>query len=128
MRKILILGVVLALAGCQSIQNLQGVYQTITAATVPPQYANIAINSFDALKATAVNYGQYCIQNKFPAPICSASNRRTIVKFVRSGTAARNQLEANIATNQPVLSTTYNILVTAINALQTSPIQTVKGQ
>ena len=129
MKKVVIaVALTLALAGCQTIQNLQGVYNTITASTVPPGYANIAINSFDALKATAVNYGQYCVQNHFPLPLCSAANRRSVVKFVRSGTGARNALEANITTNQPVLSTTYNVLVAAINGLQATPIQTVKGQ
>lgn len=118
----------LALGGCgQTIQDLQGVYSTITTTTVPPGYANIAINSFDALKATSTNYARYCIGAKFPQPTCSAANRRAVIRFVRSGTAARNALEANIATSQPLLSTTYNVLVAAINGLKQTPVQTVQA-
>lgn len=122
--KKLVLILALALGGCA---NLQGIYTLATTATVPASEVVIAANSFDAVKATAVNYGRYCIDQKFPAPICSAANRRAVIKAVRIGTAARNALEASINSGQPALSTIYNTLISSVNALNASPINTVKG-
>lgn len=112
------------LAGCSSLQSI---YTLATTATVPATTVVIAANSFDALKATAVNYGNYCVAQKFPQPICSAANRRSVIKAVNAGTAARVQLEASINTGQPAISTVYNTLVSAVNTLTASPINTVKG-
>lgn len=120
------IGLVLALAlgGCASLQS---VYTLATTATVPAGTVVIAANSFDALKATAINYANYCVAQKFPQPICSAANRRSVIKAVNAGTAARVQLEASINTGQPAISTVYNTLVSAVNTLTASPINTVKG-
>lgn len=123
---VLLLGLVLA--GCTQLQAIQGIYTAATTATVPAGTVVITANAFDALKATAVNYGQYCIAQKFPLPICSAGNRRIVVKAIRAGTAARVQLEASLTTGQPAVASVYNVLVAAVNSLQTSPISTVKGQ
>jgi hypothetical protein len=122
--KKLILVLALALGGCA---NLQGIYTLATTATVPSSTVIITANAFDALKATAINYGQYCVAQKFPQPICSAANRRSVIKAVNAGTAARNTLEASINSGQPALSTAYNTLVAATNTLTASPINTVKG-
>lgn len=124
MKRVLALLAVLALAGCGKLQN---VYTIATTATVPAGTVVIAANSFDALKATAVNYGNYCVTQKFPQPICSAANRRSVIKAVNAGTAARVQLEASINTEQPAIATVYNALVGAVNTLTASPINTVKG-
>ncbi len=125
MRKhIIAIALAIGLAGCA---NVQGIYTLATTATVPAGEVVIAANAFDALKATAINYAQYCIAQKFPKPVCSASNRRSVIKAVNSGTAARVQLEASINTGQPALSTIYNVLISAVTALQSSPIATVKG-
>lgn len=124
MKKLLLIAA-LALGGCA---QLQGVYTLATTATVPAGDVVIAANSFDALKGTAINYGRYCVAQKFPQPICSASNRRAVIKAVNGGTAARVQLEASINTGQPAIATVYNTLIAAVNALQASPINTVKGQ
>jgi hypothetical protein len=112
------------LAGCASLQS---VYTLATTDTVPSGTVVIAANSFDALKATAINYGKYCVAQNFPQPICSAANRRSVIKAVNAGTAARVQLEASINTGQPAISTVYNTLVSAVNTLTASPISTVKG-
>lgn len=125
MRKLaLALTLALSLTGCA---NLSGIYTLATTATVPSSSVVIAANTFDALKITAVNYGQYCIAQHFPRPVCSASNRRSVIKAVRAGTAARVQLESSINTGQPAIATVYNALIGAVNALQASPINTVKG-
>lgn len=114
----------LALGGCA---NLSGIYTLATTATVPAGDVVIAANAFDALKATAVNYGNYCITQHFPVPVCSKANRRSVIKAVNTGSAARVQLEASINTAQPAIATVYNTLIAAVNALQSSPINTVKG-
>lgn len=125
MKKLLLAtALALSLGACA---DLQGIYTLATTATVPAGSVIIAANSFDALKATAVNYGNYCVSQRFPQPVCSASNRRTVIKAVNAGTAARVQLEASINTGQPAIATVYNVLIGAVNSLQTSPINTLKG-
>lgn len=121
MRRLIIFGLALALTGCGTITKLQQVYTVVTETTVPPSTVVVAANAFDALKATATNYGRYCIQGKFVDAICSAANRRIVVKAVRSGTAARNQLELSVTTNTPAAATLYNVLVVAVNSLTQSP-------
>ena len=124
MKRFILLAVVLALGGCA---QLQGVYTAATTATVSAGNVVIAANAFDALKATAINYGNYCVAQHFPRPVCSASNRRSVIRAVNAGTAARIQLEASINTGQPALATVYNVLIAAVNSLQTSPINVSKG-
>lgn len=128
MRKLfLIAAMALSLTGCAGLQKLQTAYTAATTATVPAGDVVIAANAFDALKATAINYANYCIAQKFPQPVCSAGNRRIVVKSVRAGTAARIQLEASITTGQPAVANVYNALIAAVNALQTSSINITKG-
>lgn len=132
MKKLLIISLLcLGLGGCASLSSdiakLSQVYTVVTTATVPPTTIIITANAFDALKATATNYGKYCIQGKFIDAICSAGNRRKVVQFVRSGTAARNQLELSITTNTPATATIYNTLVAAVNGLKSTPVATFNG-
>lgn len=132
MKKLLLIPLVaFALAGCAqlqtAIQDAEGAYAYATTTVVSPQQVAIVANAFDALKATAINYGNYCVAQHFPQPICSASNRRAVIKAVNSGTAARITLESAISTGQPALATVYNALVAAVQNLQTSPVNTVKG-
>lgn len=110
-----------------TLQKLETVYTLATTATVPANEVVVAANAFDALKATATNYGRYCLAQNFPKPVCSAANRRAVIKYVNAGTAARVQLEASITTGQPALSTVYNTLIAAVNSLNATPINTVKG-
>lgn len=132
MKRLLIVSLLcLGLGGCASlsadIAKLSQVYTVVTTATVPPTTIIITANAFDALKATATNYGKYCIQGKFIDAICSAGNRRKVVQFVRSGTAARNQLELSITTNTPATAIIYNTLVAAVNGLKSTPVATFNG-
>ncbi len=117
-RIILALTLSLSLAGCSTLATVQ----QVATATVPASVVIPAANSFDILKGTATNYGRYCIANKMPEPICSASNRRIVIKFVRTGTSARNQLEASLINGQPAAASVYNVLVAAIQGLQGTPV------
>ena len=120
MRKIigaLVLFAGIVLAGCAQLQT----FKTVADATVPASVVVPAANAFDILKAGATNYGQYCIQQKMVPGFCSALTRRTVIKAVRSGTGARNQLEASVTSGQPALSSIYNVLVAAVTDLQMTP-------
>lgn len=113
----LLLTMTLALGACSTLQTVQ----QVATATVPVSVVIPTANAFDLLKGTATNYGRYCIANKMPEPICSASNRRAVIRFVRSGTGARNQLEASVINGTPAAASIYNILVAAVQGLQGTP-------
>jgi hypothetical protein len=123
MRKYLAAALVLgslALGGCASeLQKLKTVYSVVTETTVSPSTIIVASNSFDALEATATQYLTYCKAN-LSTSACSADNRRTVIKAVRAGRAARNQLETYVTNNTAAPSAIYNTLVAAINALNIS--------
>lgn len=119
MRKI-VLALAFVLSGCAGdLQKLQTVYTIVTESTVSPTAIVVAANSFDAIEATATQYLVYCKAN--PAqPVCSADNRRVVIRAVRSGRSARNQLETYITQQTPAPAPVYNVLITAINTLQAS--------
>jgi len=111
----------LFLAGCAKEMALLGTIQQVATATVPASVVIPAANAFDILKDTATNYARYCIQGKFVDAICSAGNRRIVVKFVRSGTSARDQLEDSVQNGTPAAASIYNVLVAAVQGLQGTP-------
>ena len=120
-----LLAVGLALAGCAGLQqrldSISGVYTAVTETTVPASVVIPTANAFNILKAGATNYARYCIMQKMAPAICSAATRRIVVKAVRAGTRARDQMEASVESNQPALSSIYNLLVAAVNDLKSSP-------
>src|SRR5882724_7740343 len=122
----------LALAGCANLQAVTGIYKTVSETTVPADVVIPAANAFDILKIGAANYGQYCINNNMTPSICSATTRRVVIKSIRSGTGARNQLKASVRDGTPAAASIYNVLVTAVTRLQQSPaanaqfVETVK--
>ncbi len=118
MKKLLILALILTLGACA---NLKTAYQVITEASVSPTQIIVAANAFDALEGTATQYLVYCKAN-LTTPICSADNRRSVIKYVRSGRAARNQLETYVAAGNAGPAGLYNTLIAAINQLNLTPI------
>lgn len=123
MRKAIIILLTLSLAGCASL----GVIHQVATATVPATVVVPTANTFDVLKGTATNYGKYCIQQKMTPAICSADMRRKVIKLVRSGTAARNQLESSLDRGEPAVASVYNLLVAAVQDLQGTPVATFSG-
>ena len=109
-----------SVGACDTLRAIQTVYSIATEATVSSQTIIIAANSFDALEATATRYLIYCKTN-LTVPACSANNRRQVIKYVRSGRAARTQLETYIASGQAGPSALYNTLIAAINQLNQTP-------
>jgi len=116
-RLALILALALTLSACA---NLKTVYQVITEASVSPTQIIVAANAFDALEGTATQYLVYCKSN-LATPVCSANNRRSVIKYVRSGRAARNQLETYVTVGNAGPSGLYNTLIAAINQLNLTP-------
>ncbi len=116
-RLALLLALALTLSACA---NLKTAYQVITEASVSPTQIIVAANAFDALEGTATQYLVHCKSN-LATPVCSANNRRSVIKYVRSGRAARNQLETYVAVGNAGPSGLYNTLIAAINQLNLTP-------
>jgi hypothetical protein len=104
----------IALGGCSTIS-------TLTGASVKPQSALVAANSFDALETIATGYLELppCTTTQLAA----CRNQTAAAKIgpaVRSGRTARNQIEALLQANAgaaiPVAS--LNTLQAAIATLQ----------
>ena len=118
MRKLLIACVALSLGGCATFQKDWG---ALTGASVSPEAVLVAGNTFDALEATATNYLTFCKANR-ALPVCASyvSARKQILPAIRSGRAARNNLEAFLQNNPGKLGPTglYNALTSAIATIQ----------
>ncbi len=131
-RLIIACAIALSLTGCAGLQKqiefASGIYTTVTETEVPANVVIPLANAFDILKGAAVNYGRYCISKQMAPSICAADIRRQVIRAVRSGTAARNQLEISVRTGQPALGSVYNVLVSAVNGLKASPVSTVGAQ
>lgn len=117
--------VALVLAGCagtmEKLELATSVYKTATETTVPASAVIPVANSFNILKGTAANYGAYCIQQQMVPAICSATTRRYVIKAVRAGTKARDQMVGSLRNNEPAAASIYNVLVEAVNGLKLSP-------
>lgn len=117
----------LSLGGCQQWTNLLGTINSASTTTVSPIDVNIAINSYEALKATAVGYANSCIKLAFPRPVCSAANRRAVIRYIKAGDGAVAVLVPALNGSAPLLSTTYNALIAASAGLKAAPITQVQG-
>lgn len=117
--KKLILCCALLLGGCSAIQNA---YTIATGASVTPNQVYIAANAFDVVEATATQYLKLPACVTGGSAVCrTATAVNAIVPAVRSGRAARNQLEAavNASGGAPVSATIYSVLTGATTTLQT---------
>lgn len=126
---ILLLGA-LALGGCAGdLAKFKMVYDVATTSTVPASTAQVAVSSFDLLEAASTEYFRYCLPNK-AAPVCAPGTKaqpgqlRLAIKYVRQGRDARNQIKAAGKTGALISSTVYNLLITAVNNLSSTPVST----
>jgi len=120
MRKIALLAAALALSGCAALHTIENVYTYASTATVQPQTIIVAANAFDAAEATATQWLLYCRAHQ---GACAKETRRTVIRAVRSGRAARNQLETYLSQSIPAPGAIYNTLVVAINQLNASNLR-----
>lgn len=122
MKRIIPLLLAMTLVGCAQI----GALETAITSTVSPTQALIAANAFDAGESGATGFLTYCKSN-MAAAACSAANRRAVIKYVRAGRQARNQVETYVQTNTSIPAAIYNALITATNNLKTTPAATFVG-
>lgn len=124
MRRFAIVLVAVWLGGCAQLELLRDAYQYAESTTVTPQAILIASNAFNILEGTATNYFVYC-RPRLVEPVCSADNRRKIIKAVRTGRAARTTLEGYFDKNASAPAVVYNTLINAIAVLRATPIAKV---
>lgn len=118
-----ILAVGASVTGCAQLQAIE----TVVTTTVTPTQAIVTANAFNAVKSGATAYLTYCVSTPTDAT-CSADNRRKVISYVRSGTAARNQIETYITSGgTSIPSAVYNTLVVAVNNLKTTPAANYTG-
>jgi hypothetical protein len=118
MKKLLVIAALaLGLGGCATLQTD---WSIITGTSVSPTQIIIAANAFDAGEASATQYLLYC-KATVPAPsYCALGTRQTVVKAVRAGRVARNQLEPYIVSGTAGPIAIYNTLVATVSSLQTT--------
>lgn len=124
MKKLAIILVALWLGGCAQLGLLRDAYNYAEGTTVSPQAILIASNAFNALEGTATNYFNYC-RSRLVETVCSADNRRKVIKGVRAGRAARTTLEGYFDRSAPAPAVVYNTLIDAIAVLRLTPIAKV---
>lgn len=123
MKRVLVLLAILTLGGCARLQSLA----TVASATVTPTEALVAANAFDAAESGATGFLTFCKASPASAS-CVADNRRLVLRYVRAGRAARNQMETYIQTSTSVPSAIYNAVVTAMDNLKTTPAANYVGE
>ena len=125
------------LAGCAAemakfqagIAKIEQVYTVATTTTVPEAQAQIAVSSFQVLEAGSTEYFKFCKSNRStavcaPGTVASPGPLRLAIKYVRQGRAARDTIKAAAKTGQLISSTVYNLLIGAVNNLNTTPVPT----
>ena len=113
---LLIIPLALSLGACASLQTA---WSVVTGTTVSPTQIIVAANAFDAGEASATQYLLFC-RATVPAPsYCALSTRQTVIKSVRAGRVARNQLEPYIVSGTAGPAAIYNTLIATVQSLQT---------
>ena len=116
MKKILLaIPLLFTLGACASLQTA---WSVVTGASVSPTQIIIAANAFDAGEASATQYLLYC-KATVPAPAyCALSTRQSVVKAVRAGRVARNQLEPYVVSGAAGPAAIYNTLIATVQTQQ----------
>lgn len=123
MKKLLLIGAIaFSLGACAQIQTLTAV----ATSSVTPTQALVAANAFDAAESGATGYLVYCKSNP-TSTSCTQSTEQSVIRYVRAGRAARNQLETYIQTSATIPSVVYNSLVAAVNNLKATPAANYVG-
>lgn len=138
MKKFLIIpALALSLAGCATfnadVAKLQQVFTIATTKTVPDNVAQVTVSSFEVLEAGSTEYFKYCKANPSvgpcaPGTVANPGPLRLVIKYIRQGRAARDQIKSAARTGQLISSTVYNLLVTAVNNLSATPAASFGAQ
>ncbi len=121
MKKLLAVALVaVSLGGCAQLQQIKDAYDAVVDVKVSPKSVVIIASSFNTLKAGATQYLNYCRTN-LERNVCSAENRRIVIRSVKTGTALRDQLQEAARTGQNIPTATFNALKQVITDLGKSP-------
>lgn len=128
MRKVLLIALLsLTVGGCANqLAKIKQVYDVATTTTVPASYVLAAANSFEVASKAVGAYYDFCATARTDKR-CAPDILRTVRSAEIKGRKTRDQLEAYITTGTDAPATLYNILVTAVNTITTSPASTVGG-
>lgn len=121
MRKLLVLSLLLVLGGCAALSKVENAFNTLSGATVSPAAVVVAVNSFDALEATATNYLRLKKCSPATGPVCrDPAATKVLIPAVRNARKARNDLESFLADHPGQLGTQglYDALQLSINTIQ----------
>lgn len=113
------------LGGCATFGNIPkdvlNVWNVATGVSVSPAAVIVAANTFDALEASATNYLRLPKCSAVSGPVCRAPEAaRAIIKAIRAGRPARNQLETFLRTHPGELGPQglYDALTTTAQTVQ----------
>lgn len=114
MRIILMMALSLCLA-LGSCANLKTAYVAATSSTVPASTIDVAINTFNTVKITAVGYVTYCTPNPTPVGCDISAITNLIQPQIDKGTQARNTLKTFLRAHPGALGDAgvYDTLTTA---------------
>lgn len=123
----------LSLGGCATFQaeiaKIQTVFTEVTTATVPAPTAQAAVSSWEVIEASATQYFIYCKQNPAtsvcaPGTVSQPGPLRLAIKYDRQGRNARDQIKAAGKSGALISTTVYNLLVSAVTAITSTPVAT----
>lgn len=111
-------------AGCsKELQTFQKVYTVVTEQTVPASAVTASGGAFVLAETAGTAYLTYCDGAPTDAK-CSASAERLVIKSIRAGRSALNQLKQQIRASPTASASLYNVLVTALNSINATPAAT----
>jgi len=137
MRKLLTASILIAtasLGGCASfntdLAKLKTAFDVVTTATVSAPTAQVAVSSFEVIEAAVTEYLIYCkkspaVAECSPGTIEKPGPLRLVIKYVRQGRVARDQIKASGKSGALISTTAYNVLMNAVSSLTASPVSTV---
>lgn len=129
MKKLLAVVIVaFSLGGCAAelarfqdqVDKVVAVTQEVAGLKVSAKSVVVISNSFNTIKAGATQYLIYCKTN-LERNVCSADNRRLVIKNIDLGTKLRDQLQEAARKGDTAAGTLFNALKSVIATLAKSP-------
>ena len=87
------------LGGCAALQKVETVFQVAQGQIVTPQAVWVAVNAFDAAESVATKYLQLPRCGTGPVICRDQAISASVIVWIRTGRADRNQLKAALRAN-----------------------------
>lgn len=114
----------LLFTGCaKELQAVKTVYSVVTETRVKAPAVVAAGNAFILAETAGTAYLTFC-DGSPGDPKCSASTERLVIDYTRKGRSALNQMKAQLRASPDASASLYNTLVTALNAINSTPAST----